>query len=926
MFDSLFELIFRGCLVALAAKFYGLDDTITLLLILTLAVYTIRSLFTSGYRILKHCGVSQYLVDLCSGPVLFDYRQAFKKDFTASAVYDGVAHTHSHPAAAAARARANVLIDTFATVIGKIVYSVSMSVGENKASVVGSRPYFTAKDLASPFKWDAINTQHLVKMTDVDYYLRPHQYLCGNLVMMYTFVPETCAGQTIDGAFCTNDDNTVTTIFNGGARYTHQLWNYDSDHLVVDHWWGSSVYLLEQKQLGLDRRVILFNPIRQVYGPLGWLIDGVRLERRILSHSSFAFTRALNSDGKLVYSFSSFGEFTSATVPETEVISCVHRMDMAKDPQMSDVERILRAAEIKDPSFVATVLFTLYKKHKVNFLQSTQIQEQLTKCVIDRLTYQPLFPLILESGKAVLRTLGAPWSTASFAPARSVNSDHACLHGRINVPFNDVAVSPFYYTCLQEYLRFLIPDDQVGKLCPYDYEFMENKLKRPTQRSLLQACKHLFYLDRFVTVKSFQKNEPYAKVSAPRNISTLPMEHNFRYGQFCYALVHAVFKPTHWYIFGRHPREMAAFLHSKAAFSGSILLADITRLDGSTGPIHDELTLGTLRRAFAPSYQDEALRLASAEIGAKGVTSNGLVYNTGSTTLSGSSATTWRNTNINAFTAYCSYRRSLNPQASWLALGFYGGDDSANFDAKQEDFEYTYAKMGLLIKPEVVMPGQPITFLGRIYPDIWTTTSSMADIARQVRKLHTTTSPVHVSRADALRFKAEGIMVTDSHTPFLSSWARAVIRLTNRDTRHYHLLADDASYWIKYDSPFEPCTDYNLCMSIASEALQMSAYEITHWEEKFDNATKLDDLFPTAPVVPEPITIELPVAVAGFIPTVNKPNRHREQLRKQQQTPPKRFSAPSTKTRYDVKNKKCIYGKTSECPYAKAGRCVFLHA
>jgi len=187
------------------------------------------------------------------------------------------------------RAEANLAIENFAATAGLELHSFEGSLADVD-NISTQRDYHFAKDLQMAAKYDP-STNKLIKMVDVDYYTDMRSHLNGNPLILYTFVPCHVGGSTNNATYCVNQNNRVVTTVRGGGKYEHELWHYDVDHLIVDHWWGSAVYLVEQQQVDDDRRLIFLNPIRFVYGPFAWFLPGERLRRRNYLHGQIAHQR-----------------------------------------------------------------------------------------------------------------------------------------------------------------------------------------------------------------------------------------------------------------------------------------------------------------------------------------------------------------------------------------------------------------------------------------------------------------------------------------------------------------------------------------------------------------------------------------------------------------------------------------------------------
>lgn len=788
--------------------------------------------------------IQTHIINMCSGSIKDDYRQQFKDCGVMKSISHSSPREHSHPEAARLRCVANASMRHFITKIGCEQFSTSMSKEERKMATGGNRFYLHAKDLQMAKKKSKFEKHHVETMTDVDYYINMPGHLWGQRVLLYTFVPKRVAGSTVEGMYATLLDGQVVTVVNGGAQYQHPLWNYDSDHFMIDRWWGSVMYLVEQVNVTDDRRVIFLNPIRTVYGPLGWLIPGKRLERRNDIHDGIAISRYLKTTGEettMMYSMARAGEFGSAVMSSDAFHSSLTRVSLSKAPHLSDVERMFNAFKVENPIYAASVFLDVYKSQQKALTARPPIQTG----AVDMHSYQATGPLTTEDGTPSMRAIWPGFTKCAFAPVRSLNNDQACLDGRIIEPKNKrPTLPPITYTYVAEFVKFLVPDNVAHTLAPEDFEYMWDKFKRPSQRSLITATENSMDIDE-VKVRSFQKAEAYPKITAPRNISTLPADHNLQLGQFMFPFMEHILKETHWYAFGKHPNVMSQIVYEKSLDTSYVVTTDANKMDGSISGIFRDILVAAFCRAFAPVYSVAITRLENKERHVKASTALGLKYDTDETILSGSIITSVLGSLTNAFINYTALRYHHMPAESWRRMGLYGGDDGITFDLPATSLKRAAARYGMAFDADVVMQGMPLPFLGRLFIDPWTSGQNIADVLRQLRKLHLTATPKNVKADLVLHRKASGILVTDPQTPFLSIWAQAVIRLTAGvvSDKRYHQTAVDSPYWAKFEHPFPPPTDQQYVYGLVAEQLNMSMTELAIIECKFRSAEKLEDLY-----------------------------------------------------------------------------------
>lgn len=764
-------------------------------------------------------------------------------------------NTHTHPDAAAGRSTTNIAMDKYIRDVGFNAYSVSMSMRDMRNGNDGTRLYYTAKDMSMPMRNDKLKSTHILKFVDTDYYCDMSQYLNqGNAALLYTFCPVEVAGSVPDGTF-TIENNVVHTKINGGATYSHELWDYDVDSLVFDYWWGSQIYLVESKTLkDPTRRLVGLFPVRTIKGPLGWLIPGQRLERRNFTYGNVNMSRyQIKEAGSVVpkISIGIPGTRICATISEVAFQTALIRCELAKNPSMSDVERVLRSFDASVPQSAASLFMRLWHVDRNALSKITSVYTIGNSC--DELMYQTTVPLVTEDGKPTLRVAGPMYLDGSVAPASSVNNDVETLRGRVlAIKNNDKsrALPPFYHQCMDEFVKLLIPDHVMHTGTPYPEEYVEQQQTRPSQRAIAERAKPFSWFSKF-TVDSFQKAESYAKFTSPRNISTTPGDHKLRYSGFMLALADQI-KKFDWYAFGKDPKTLSELMCDLALRATQLTPTDFSKFDGTHCEFLVELEELTGKRFFAPDYHQEFTKLHMDQFNAKGRTKQGILYNTGYSRLSGSAETSIFNTENNAFIAYLVLRICKHsPADAWKKLGLYGGDDGNTPDVDPDIYTAVVKRLGMGLKAEVIKPGNPVPFLGRVFLDPWTTPESICDVSRAVCKLHTTSSDISIPDAVVLQRKAVSFLITDANTPFISHWARAILRVLPLDKKYHTLVAKldgillkDATWFSQYTEKFmSPKPMDPLAWSIAAKSLDCTVTELEQYCSKFNAVSTMKEMY-----------------------------------------------------------------------------------
>jgi len=805
-----------------------------------------------------HVPIFSKVLDLCTVRCNTDYRPMFRD----LEVVFGNPQNTPHPQAAVIRSACDHALDQLILTMGKEVWSISRSHADERAGYGGTRDYYWIRDMFQKSTGIHFTPRNVVyKMIDVDYYTNIGDYLDGHDVLLYTFAPVEPAGTIPNGVY-SSDNNMVTMMLLGNAPYTHPLWDYNTDVLHVHRWYGTLIYRVDHRVVPEDptRRLVYLEYKATVYAWHLW--SGAFPKRREFTHNiDSTFHKRVNimkcvRNIKTIptqeyYSISWPGQTTCVTVDATTLETVYSTLRVSKDIAIGNVERIIHwfdtAENENGYSYIhpnvktaATYMTELAMVHW-RVLPETDRQ---TLVNAKNVTFQPAYPLIFEELVPTMRVL-FPGYGYGYAPAKGYNSDYQCIMGRVQSTRNNTTFrnKPFEYRCLNEFIRLLIPDDIAGTGCPVDYERVQEQFKRPNQRSMYQQAKHYFYIAKF-WISSFMKREAYGKMTDPRNISTVTTDHKVRLSTYTLAMAE-VLKKTPWYAFGHNPQELTEAVRLRTQSSKFAVSADISRFDGTCGPIQTAVILACYKRYFGSKYTPELERLLVAERNATAFTAFGIKYDTGDTRVSGSPDTSVGNTLNNANMSYVALRRSINePKQAWNRLGFYGGDDSVNYDLDPKCLVDTYKAFGFTLKADIIQAGMPLPFLGRVWLDPWHSDVNTADVARQVHKLHMSTTPPEVPLEVALYNKAIAYLQTDQNTSILTAWSRKIVEFTMASAapqleRWAAVLHHDTPWWSQFDATFKPCDNKYDDIVVVASGFGTTPDAIMSFENAIESCTSL---------------------------------------------------------------------------------------
>jgi hypothetical protein len=830
-----------------------------------------------------HPGYGQYLVSRLVSLVSVESddtgaRQSFREIEVKAHAPD---LSHSHGYAAVDRSAANAAMDAFIWRQGCVPYSVSSSSRDLTAGVVGNRAYYGAKDLALRPHYDGITSCHILKFVDVDYYPDMDLYARFEVPMLiYTFVPRTVGGVVPNGLVTIVDD-VVHVMVDGGAAYSHRLWNYDSDCIIV-HFWNKSVVFLKEALTTTDiqRRIIGLFPVKVVYTCVARLFPGFQLRRREFRVGEVNVMRFNDRESGLMISVGFPGEFDAITVPERLLQTILTRVGASEKAYIADVERVVNNEKPKiiDSAGLAARIFRLLPHLKqIPQLNITTDCGRLPDTP-RQVNYQTLKPLVFEDGVATLRIIGPQLCTGNVAPVRSLNNDTDCVEARVTNVANKVKRWPGRFDrYFAEFNRFLVPDDMMHRGVPCDTEEVCLNQSRPSQRRGFERIKNFMGMSKFI-VSAFQKGESYPGFKHPRNISTVNADHRTRYAAFLYRLSAEVLKPLPFWAFGKTPKQVADRVHELCAGAETVTPTDYSAWDGTHSADLAKQERALCLRYFNPRYHREIADLVMCQYNATAFTKHGVRYNTGDSRLSGSGDTSDFNGYDNAGIQYCTYRESgETPAVAFAKIGLVGGDDGLAPDIDTELFKSTAALLGHKLKAETVRCGDPVPMLGRYYLSAWEDSTSVADVQRQARKFHVSTSPVMITDVECLVRKAQGYFVTDSCTPLISNWCQAILRIHPNVEVRSELLQHDVSWFARQGHmgkdqwPQRAMGDWDSAWEFAASQLSTTVARLREVCAEIDAAVRLEDL-PTL-CFDLPFPIDVPVSVNGSIiePTGDEP-------------------------------------------------------
>ncbi|APG76301.1 hypothetical protein [Shuangao insect virus 10] len=682
-------------------------------------------------------------------------------------------NNHSHPTAAMYRSGVNAFMTRLVTSAGFIPYQVSMSATDK---CDGTRLFYGQKDLAIPYKHDSVKDQHVIIMTDVDYYTDINKWLSyGRPILMYTMVPKTVVGRTQDYAYRIVNGRLEMHVA-GGSTYTHELWDYQGDTVSIVAEDGKNnehviCFHLEQRDIpgDPDHKFIVFTPYAYIPAPYYYVcIEPTPVRRKCFGDTiNYLFEPITNT-----LSISENGSWNSVELDATLYSAIQQRLLQKTTPTLIvDVERHLRAAEHPRPAVAAPLVY------------------QLMNCTIDKnvvmtkgciTTYHPLGTLVNEDGKPSGSQVCTPMLTeAGVFPSNSVASDEATVRGRIDKVRNNVVPPRKYNVWRNDFITTIVKHPGTGgPIGTGDVAEVQNK---PMQRARFVKSECTLTTTPINELKSFVKVEPYTSINDPRNITTMIPELTTELSAYSIPFKDEVLKDLPWYGPGKTPIQAVEKLQEMAMSDKPWIVTDFSRMDGTISEWMQHFLTEIMLRWVRDEYKDMLRYLLLQVLIMKGRTKHGIKYQPGWGNRSGSPVTTILNTLVSILIVYMALRSlGQNHNKAWSMIQFYClkyGDDGVDIlcvEGLDDAITSVAEDLGLKIKIEVIPMGCTIPYLGRYFVDPSSMPDSFQDPLRTIDKLHLS-SNTQVTARQAQFNKASGYITTDRLTPIIGSYCKVVL-------------------------------------------------------------------------------------------------------------------------------------------------------
>lgn len=782
---------------------------------------------------------------------------------------------NGHKISGAVRDAARNLITSTISSMGLEKYEISPG-GHTVDEQNASHRHYAVNDLHRDIGDDAINSRTVIVGIDNDYYLRdPSMYFSNpNPFILHTFQPITVSGLDGDVRF-TIANNKVDYRVDGGDRWQHEVWNWCD--------YGEFIMFEEHPRMFTFKWFLSFLGIKKVlYQKIHHARPWVECQHRALvwgipQFSSFIIswlpteinTRKLtrvnykcsskpgwnclldHTKGKLTASIGREGGDSHVELAKEDL-----DIVLGLSTQQSVTSRLL-AMGYKQPQTLATVC---------QFYNGTELP-QMNSHIVARPSQPPVhWPIASE----------IDYPTTSFRPYSNniVVCGNLCpqlkrwevlsnsLEHRVTMVHNN-KVPPIRLAKLaEEYVRLVVPEDGVG--VPYSLEDTRIELDKPTQVNAVNQIWETVDMDVRRLIEAFVKNEPTNK---PGRIISSFADSRFllKFSSFTLAfrdqVLHAEHN-RHWFCPGQTPSQIADKVCNYVRSVATPAEGDFSNFDGRVSAWCQEHIMNAVyHRWFNLLYSTELRKYTSMLVSCPARAKRfGFQYEPGVGVKSGSPTTCDLNSVLNNFTQYAAVRltkRDLTPQEAFDETGLSFGDDSLFDDQYRKFWNLVVDQLGMDLKIEPFDLSKGVTFLARVFPDPYNTTTSFQDPMRTWRKLNLT-SRVNVPIESAALDRVGGYLVTDAHSPVTSEYCQMIERCYGDNAesivkRRQRKDCDrEKPYWLASGAWPQAEGDYELMLRVTATRTGFGVPQLVCLISQFQSAQTPWDIIPLDDEEPSP--------------------------------------------------------------------------
>jgi len=723
---------------------------------------------------------------------------------------------NGHPRSGAVRDEARRIIRKSVNDQGRSIYEISPS--EHADYDESSHQHYAVGDLYHGIEPLRPPKDSVIVGIDIDYYIEDMSSVLGycNPAAFHTFNPITVAGSDADSPF-TIENNEVNYRVGNGGRWKHKVWDWCSFGEFIkiearDTWWPQGLlgfrkyhyYKVQHSRPWPDCKHRLFVWLIPQYSCWSSVL-GDGLSSRTLSRITYEApgkpgwnSVISHTDGITSINFGRQGETANVTLEKANF-----DVLMAMGSQQSLSSRMI-SMHLTDP-ITLSLTGQFYKGTLGTDGAANEIGQSASHVKVH-------WPSAMEADAAEIsyRSYASPIvSDEAMVPMiKRWEALSSALDTRVTLVGNRTVPGARYRSYADEFVKLVVPTPGVG--VPYTLEDTRDLLNKPSQAIAIKQIWDTADLEVRRLIEAFIKNEPTMKDG--RIISSFAdMRFLLKFSAYTLKFRDAVLhepENSHWFFPGRTPQEISEKVVEFVSKIGEPIEGDFSNFDGTVSDWCQRNVMNAVYlRYFNGRYNKELKKYTDMLISCPARAKRfGFNYEAGVGVKSGSPTTCDLNTVMNAFIQYCSIRMTLpdlEPADAFRCIGPAFGDDMLTERRYQKNMIKVVNALGMKIKMEIYKPEFGLTFLARVYPDPYTTTTSFQDPLRTWRKLHLTARDPNVPLAHAAMDRLESYLTTDKYTPVTSDYCNMVIRNYKKDDdvkRTTRIDKDrEKSYWLTQD-------------------------------------------------------------------------------------------------------------------------------
>lgn len=800
-------------------------------------------------------------------------------DFKISTPIPVKAKNHSHPELAAIRNTASIDIQRYCSLNSFTRYDHSTSNRESKYGP-GNHGLYTMKDVITPYRNDDLPPGALVSFVDCDYYESSLNRYAGYDMCIFTFTPKQLAGSYHESVFRYTSTTSVQLLVDGYATYKHNTWDYRKELIALQSYGYSYIYRVDilnyspqHSLVFLTHKATFINPFRITSWILGFDMDYLGVTT--ITETRTYLVRPVFDREKKNSSFKGFYQILRKGDPDQVQIPCtlwnqlVDKYYSCKIPAITtvDINSMWSHANGSIPD-VESSTFSYIK----TAIESRELDRLYLPPSGVSFNDKPRYEVVVQ-GNTVQDFLETEKNSTGMmkqiSPALSIDSDvnvvpnmaamDIAVQKRVVDVRNDCKPDKKYDAYTREFVGLLLRKRVGISMDPSDVILRQTKKAQKVRNE--RAKDHVnakpratFFLKADPT--SNKTEEGVMNSSPVRIITQFNPEQCLALSKYAYSFKDQVLKHVHWYAPGWDPVKTNDNITIYLARNPKLpmLETDLSKMDGRIS----EYLRGVERAVYMGYFTREQAELGRLlDNDHHNLVKNykaGVSYSSKFERASGSALTTDANTIISAYMFYSYHRnRGLRPKDAWRMIGPKAGDDSLDY-GEFVDFQNTAQDLGMVVTGESIPRNmnRTVTFLSRTYQGSLSSSSSICDVGRALRKLHLSSNKI-VDDITNFSNKVLGYGVTDPTTPIISNLVALAQRLAPGAIYDPNLDLERSYQTSK--GPYPNSLTQEEMVAIISKQIGLPPDAIRVVAKRIDEAGSLDDLYNIIPETKTRISI-----------------------------------------------------------------------